>query len=182
MSSSICVRQLTEEEEKYFRKSDLGRKTVSLGPMSIMGPADHSHIKCLNIDRKTYRVDLGGGQYIDELLGPWQPPIEGKAVQVVWGAQNPHYYLLAAAEKLDIPFFHTSKYRNYDSPLYFQSVYADVFLESFSYADRAFDAWYNNRSFLARWFGGMQPEPNSNEANAISEEIRRILAKAKKSK
>lgn len=178
MSLSIWTRPLTHEEEDHFRKSDLGRQTISLGRISIMGPADHTYIKNLDIEVKSYKVHLGGGQYIYD--GPSRPAATGgKKVPVVWGVDPPYSYLLAEAKNLNIPVFYTPNYPQYHSPLYFQSIYADVFLESFSYADRALGAWYNERFFLARWFGGMQPEKNSNEARAISDKVRNILAKVK---
>ncbi len=178
MSLSIWARPLTYEEEEHFRKSDLGRQTMSLGRISVMGPADHTHIKSLNIEVKLYKVHLGGGQYIYD--GPSRPAATGgKKVPVVWGADSPYSYLLAETKNLNIPVFYTPHYPQYQCPLYFQSVYADAFLESFSYADRALNTWYNERPFLARWFGGMQPEQNSKEAKAISEQVRNILAKVK---
>lgn len=178
MTLSIWARPLTPEEEEHFRKSDLGRQTISLGRISIMGPADHIDIKNLNIEIKLYKVHLGGGQYIYD--GPSRPPATGgKKVPVVWGADSAYGYLLAEAKNLNIPVIYTPHYPQYQFPLYFQSAYADAFLESFSYADRALGAWYNERPFLARWFGDMQPDLSSKEAKAIGEKVRNILVKVK---
>ena len=178
MSLSIRARPLTHEEQKYFRNSDLGRQSVSLGAMSIMGPADHPYIDKINIEIKRYKVDLGDGQYIYD--GPSIPSAKGgKTIPVVWGAESAYTYLLAEASKLDIPVFYTLTYPQYHNPLYFQTIYADAFLESFSYADRTLGERYNNRTFLARWFGGM-PKQSSKEARSINEEVRRILARSMK--
>jgi hypothetical protein len=179
MSLSIWIRPLTLEEEKYFRKSDLGRQSITLGRLSIMGSADHTDITNLNIEVKLYKVNLGEGQYIYDW--PSRPKATGgRKVSVLWGADSPYCYLPAEAKNLNIPVFYTPHYPQYLFPLYFQSVYADAFIESFSYADRALSTWHNERTFLARWFGGMQQEQNSKLARSISEKVRNILVKAKR--
>ena len=178
MSLSIWARQLTHQEEEHFRKSDLGRQTISLGRISIMGSSDDICIKNLDIELKSYKVNLGEGQYIYDVPAP-PAATGGKKVPVVWGVDSSYIYLLAEANNLNIPIFITPIYCRYYTRLYFQSIYADAFLESFSYADRALSAWYNKQFFLTRWFGGMQPEKNSNEAKAISNKVRNILANVK---
>ena len=178
MSLSIRVRSLTQEEEEYFRNRDLGRLTVALGSLSIMGSTDQTEIKYNQIEIKLHTVYLGGGQYIENAT-PLPLAKGGKIVPVVWGADSAYLYLLVEARKLDIPVFYTPTHPQSRSPLYFQSKYADAFINSFSYADRAFGEWYKNRPFFARWSGGMELERNSKEAKDISTEVYRILAKSK---
>jgi hypothetical protein len=180
MSFSIWARPLTDEEEVYFRKSDLGRQTILLGRITIMGPANQFNIMYLDTGVKARKVHLGEGQYIYDMPSP-PPATGGKKVQSLSkiGFDLAYHYLLAEAKNLNIPVIYTAHYPIYLSTFYFQSVFADAFLESLSYADRALHAWYNEKPFLARWFGSPQPTYDSSGARAIREKVGNILANVK---
>lgn len=178
MTKYIWARPLTPEEDNKFRKSDLGRKAASLGPMAIMGPADHPYIKDLNIEIKLHKVHLGGGQFIYD--GPSIPPAtEGRTIPVVWTIDSAYGYLLAGANSLDIQVLYDPIFPQHHNPLYFERIYVDAFIESFNYADWALGEWFKNRSFLGRWFGDMVPEKDSNEAKAIRRNVIAIMSKKK---
>jgi hypothetical protein len=184
MSTAIMVRPLTKGELQFqeFRKSDIGKKVVSLGcPVSIMGPSDDYYVRELYIERQVSREYFGDGVYIDDYLGPSLDKNIGRTVPVVWSIDEPYNYLLRIAEECKIPVFTKSSYRLGAHPLYFERAYADAFLDAFHYADCALGEWYNNRFFLSRWLGGISPDWSSAESKAIQNEVRRILAKAKKS-
>ena len=85
-----------------------------------------------------------------------------------------------AANRLGIPVFHEPSNPLRNEPLYFESRYADAFLEAFSFADRKLRDEYYNRSFLSRFFGGVEIAFDSKEAQAIKDGVYSILSKAKK--
>ena len=175
MSISMWARPLTAEEHKHFGKSEFGKKIISSSPLSIIGCDNSPCIKSLNVKMQSYREYVGDGQYIDEVRGGGTAT-GGKKVPITWSRDSYQGYLLRACESLNIPVFQHPLDFNI---LYFESIYADAFLQVFSYVDYALSNWYNNRPALVRWFGGMAPDIGTKEEMVISNEVRRILLKAK---
>lgn len=180
MNRSMRVRSLTGEEleNKKFRASEVGRLVASLGQqVSIFGNADHLYIRYLHLDdSKLWKYEhLGGGDYLYD--GP--PPREahgGRQVPILWGVSEALTYLRTAAEGLQIPIFFGG------DVIYFESKYADAFLDAFAYVDGTFQRLNGSSSFISRFFGGGIPEWNSKESKGIQQEIRNILAKAMRSR
>ena len=166
--NKVKVRVLTHEEMDFFRKSDLGKNSASLGQLAIMGPADHVYVEYLNLDYKSWWNPLG---FSDR--EPIRTASGGSEVPVVWSSNNPYIYLLPVARKLNIPYLHSAK--DY-APLYFKSAYAEAFLKCFSYTDRALPKWYNEQSFASRWLGGMTPDFGSATEKSISNYINNVLS------
>ena len=175
---SIWTRPLTDEELKHFRKSELGKKTLSLGFLSVMGPADCTQLRTLNVKRYVDRVDLGGGQYFyDEIAQT--PATGGKKVPVTWAEVDlSFYYLLSAANNICIPVFTDEKYLSNIGPIYFESIHTEAFINGFSYADRALGSWSKRRPFFQSLFGANYPDPNGDTSKNIKEKLKQIFAKS----
>ena len=184
MSSSITVRPLTKEElerPRYPFDSPFLKELPSFGrPLSIMGPSDLPRIEYLSFKgREPKKIYLGDG-----IVDDYSPPTVakgGKTVPVLWGFDSAYNYMRGAADRLGIRVFHEPSYPQEREPLYFESRYADAFLEAFSFADRKLRDEYYNRSFLSRLFGGVLIDQDSKESQAISDGVYSILSKAKKS-
>jgi len=172
----MWVRPLTPEERNYLRKSDLGKATDFLDEISIMGCDDEYRLRRLDVKLTLYREYIGDGQYIDQVRGGGAAA-GGKKAPIIWSRDSYQDYLLRACETLNIPVFRRHLHLNV---LYFESMYADAFLQVFSHVDHALSNWYNHRPALIRWFGGMAPDIGTKEEIGLSNEVRQILLKAKK--
>lgn len=145
-----------------------------------MGPSDLPRIEYLSFKgRVPKKIYLGDGIVIDDCSPPTVAK-GGKTVPVLWGIDTPYIYMHWAANRLGIPVFHEPSNPLRNEPLYFESRYADAFLEAFSFADRKLRDEYYNRSFLSRFFGGVEIAFDSKEAQAIKDGVYSILSKAKK--
>lgn len=172
MSSIIWARPLTASEEEYIQQDRYGTKIDFLGPLAIIGPADHPYIHSLNVKLKTRRIYLDGGQYIDEVTGGG-PASGGIKIPVVWSSGCG--YLLNAASNLGIPYcYHQSAI----DLIYFQGKYLEAFIKGFSYADHALAKWNKSLSFFSKCFGATYPDPEGEVAREIVEGVRRILRSA----
>ena len=173
MNQSIRVRGLTKQEleDKYFRKSEVGQRVTFSGrPMSIMGKADHAYVRQSNIDMKWDREYLGDGEYFYD--GPARPAATGgRTAPVLWGTSDAYIYLNSAARELGIQIFGNGDI------LYFETEYADAFLDAFCYVDRTLHRVNENSFFISRFFGWGVPDWNSKASKAIQKETRNILAK-----
>ena len=170
MSSFIWARPLSASEEDYIKQDRYGTKINFLGPLAIIGPADHLYIHRLNVKLESHRIYLDGGQYIDEVIGG-APAAGGVKTEVAWSFDSLNY-VLKGAENLNIPFC----YHNYSLDLvYFQSAFLDVFVKGFSYADHALAKWHKNLSFLSKCFGASYPDPDGKESHEIAMNVRKIL-------
>lgn len=175
MPVGVWARPLHPDEESHLRKSKSGEIFSTLGPLAIMGLEDNYYIKSLNIPIKMYRVNLGGGQYIDEVTSK---PVAtgGKKVSIVWGLESALGYVISSARELSIPVVYVNTVFPADFDLiYFEAKYLEAFADGFSYADKALGRWHQNRFFLSRWFGSLHPDYDSPEAKAIRTTVRNII-------
>ena len=172
---SLRARPLTPGEESYLRKHE-GKAITFSGPLSIIGRSDHMYVRSTGHSdlAKLYRVDLGYGQYITETIGRYGPAEGGTTVPIVWSTEQPIRYLLYVAEELGIPYFYSY------GLVYFQNKFESAFAKCVGYVDRTLLDYENKRSLLDRWFFPSQNGWDSAEAQAIREEVRRILTTAKK--
>lgn len=169
--SVIWARSLTSAEEEYIRHGKYSKdlEINFLEQIAIMGPAKHPYICSLNVRMFRYRVDLGGGDYIDEYLGGGAA-LGGVKVPVV--REISYRYLVNAANELNIPFVY---HPDFMEIIYFPSVYIEAFIKGFSYADHALARGYKNDSILSRWFGAKYPDWGTRESKIIVEDVRKIL-------
>ena len=184
MSLSILARPLTSEEQLHFQQTAIGKQTVRLGPLAIVGHADHPDVEHLKIKLMIRRVYLGDGQYLDDAIpatrsaGGRSVP-KGRSINIVYSTESSFNYLQNEAEKLAIPIISSEG----GLPLYyFQSIYLDAVLRCLSHADLALSNWAKDRSFLSRWFTGTGTAPlwASAESRAIQRDISEILRKQKR--
>ncbi len=178
MSSSMWVRPLTTEEVAHISKTEFGKRLLLLDQISIMGRDDSYHLINLDVKKTLRRVHVGDGQYIDDVSGGGKA-IGGKKIPILWSSDSHLGYLFQEAKKLNIPIF-TQPYDH--NIIYFESMYADAFLEIFAYIDRTLRDWYLKRPALVRWFGDSRPDFDSKEGKVIQSNTRNILMRAKNSK
>ena len=173
--ASIRVRPLTEPEERYLRKNE-GKCISFLGPLSIMGPSDHTYVNStVHSDQaKLQRVYLDAGQYFDDLIG-CPPAPEGIQVPVYWSSTEPLHYLNYVASKLGIPILSTAGSTDL---LYFNCKYDKTFADCVAYVDKSLAKYYKSRSLWSKFFGALSIEWQSSEADAIRDQLVRIIKAA----
>lgn len=175
--TALRARPLTPSEERHLRNNE-GKSISFPGPLSIMGASNHSFVESTYHSDNThlYRVHLGSGQYMDEIMG-CGPAEGGITVPIAWSMTEPFDYLLFVAKELGIPYY---KNPTYEGLLYFQSKHEKAFAECVAYVDRILLSYENRRSLWERWFGPVfKLEWNSSESRAIREKLRQILRKEK---
>lgn len=173
--ASIRARPLTAGEERKLLTKD-GKSISFSGPLSIMGPSDHTYVNStVNSDQvRMKRIYLDAGQYFDEIYG-CGPAQGGTSVDITWSTSEPLHYLKFIARELEIPYFtgHTL------DVIYFQTKYEDIFAKCAAYVDHQMMRYVNSRSAISRWLGmASGPEWDSKEAEEIRSGVRRILKNA----
>ena len=170
MNVSMWARNLNAAEEDYLKKKlpELSKKITFWSSIAIIGPDNHPYINRRNSELTSYRVNLGGGQYIDEVMGGGPAPIDGKKNEVVWSINSSLDYLRGGADA--IPFLNHPECENI---FYFPNNYINKFIEAFSFADKALYNWHKNQSFLTKWFGAAYPD--GKDSKVIMEGVLKIL-------
>lgn len=167
---TMWARNLTREEEEHLKNSlpEISKKINFWGSVAVMGPVDHLYIRNKNSKLTSYRVHLGAGEYIDEVMGGGAAPEGGKKVEIIWSISTPLGYLRSQCE--DIPILYHPWCENI---VYFPNNYIDKFTEALSFADKALYKCFKNKSLLSKWFGSIYPEEH--ERNIIMEGVSKIL-------
>lgn len=168
---SIRIRPLTEPEERYLRKNE-GESISFPGPLSVMGHSNHAYVRStVHSDQaKLQRVYLDAGQYFDELVG-CPPAPQGILVPINWSATEPLHYLNYVATNLGVPIFSVAG----SNLLYFNCKYERVFADCIAYVDKSLANYDKSRSLWGKFFGSLSIEWQSREAEAIRNELMRII-------
>lgn len=173
--AGLRARPLTQAEERHFLKNE-GKAIRFSGPLSIMGPSDHSFVEStIHSDTtRSMKVDLGYGQYIYETVGCGKAE-GGTTIPIEWGIDSAVYYVLFVAKELGIPYFVSSEYKGL---VYFQRKYEKLIINCVSYVDRKLSSYEKQRSIFSRWFGPICiTDWNSAQGATIRAEVRRMLTK-----
>jgi hypothetical protein len=186
--TSIRIRKLTPPEERYLRVNE-GKDIKFSGPLSIMGLSNHSFVRGTThtYEARVVRIDLGGGQYIEDLGGCPSPPA-GITVPIDCTWKVPLYYLSFVASDLGVPFFYIGlSFRGANcigenhiaedtGVTYLPHKYESAFAECLGLVGRTVAGYEKNRTLLNRWFGSnRKTDWDSVESNAIRAKIRQIL-------
>ena len=170
MAFSIWFRPLDKNEELYLRNKKFMAVARTLGPLSVVGPEDHTWIAFYRVELQSRRIYVGEGQYIDESFGSSKAQ-GGQKVAVLWGTETCFSYIFNAAEELGISVIYDTN----ASLHYFETSHQDALIKAFTYADRALWNWSQSRSIFSKCFGAVYPDFNSKEALAIRAGIVKIL-------
>lgn len=175
--TQLRARSLTAGEDRHLRKKE-GSTLNFPGPLSILGPLNHSFVTS-TIDSDTtqsHRVNLGGSDYIDETLGVSEIK-DGHTTPELNFLEYSLQFLLASAKELKI---HYHVRPNYIELIYFQSIYEGSFIEGVSYVSRELCNFERNRSLLDRWFGSScKTNWESPEASSIRNGLSEIFCRFK---
>lgn len=169
--TKLRIRILTPGEESYLRRKNLSEIQFP-GPLAILGPSNHPTVtSTLDSDNvKPYRVNLGGGDYMHELMGVLDAD-PGLTSQELWSIEQPIKYITAAAIEAKVPFFAGKYHRDL---LYFQNPYNEAIIRCISFVDYNLRKYEAGRSTFDRWFG---PACGTTWESQASKFIRSELAK-----
>jgi hypothetical protein len=174
MENTYQIRRLSTEEEVYLRQGEYKSRIKGFGPLSVLGPSYNPYIECYNVKIDLRRVDLGGGQYIDEAMG-WRKAPTGTVLKFKYSASEAYLHVFKHLESFCIRFVAERGYAEPEYLLYVETIYFDVVVKGLKYADETYFRWDKNRSLISKMFGASYFLFDSPESNSIRDYIKSLI-------